>query len=188
MGMPSRALTGIPDISKGSSAGGFNFGTAATFAGIGLGAFGQLRAGQESASALRYNASLMEQRERVIGQLSESETEIAQKSGRRLRGTQLAMAAKSGAEITSGTPLLLLAEQAGEMQRDIFEQRRTRMIQQQQAKEQARMLRYRAKKAKRRGIGSAIGTALGGAAGFLVGGPGGASVGASLGGQLGGAV
>jgi hypothetical protein len=77
----------------------------------------------------RYNKKLLYQRAKMEEQAMERETELATKSGRRLKASQYASYAKSGAVPTSGTPLLAMVEQSGDMQRDILENRRNRMIQ-----------------------------------------------------------
>lgn len=77
----------------------------------------------------RYNKKLLYQQAELQEQAMERETELATKQGRRLKASQRAAYAKGGAMIDSGTPLLVQVEQAGEMSRDILENRRNRMIQ-----------------------------------------------------------
>jgi hypothetical protein len=84
-------------------------------------------AGQRAAG--KYNKNLLYQQAKMQEQAMERETELATKQGRRLKASQYASYAKSGAVPTSGTPLLTMVEQSGEMQRDILENRRNRMIQ-----------------------------------------------------------
>ena len=95
----------------------------------------------------------------------ESETGLAHERARELKATQRARYGTSGAEVSSGTPLLVLAEQAGKMERDIMSARRTRMIEAQQYRDAARMKRWEGKQAKRSGTMGAVGTVLKGVAG-----------------------
>lgn len=137
-------------------------------AGGGLQAYGTYMQGREQNIAARYNARLLKQRAIATEQAMESETELMTERARELKATQRAVAAKSGAQITSGTPLLVLAEQAGKMQRDILEHRRSRMIQAQQFRSQAKQVRYAGRMARRTGTIGAIGTLLGTGAGMAL--------------------
>jgi hypothetical protein len=76
----------------------------------------------------RYNKKLLYRRAEMTEQAMERETELATERGRRLKASQYATYAKSGAVPTSGTPLLTMVEQAGDIQRDILENRRNRQI------------------------------------------------------------
>ncbi len=97
--------------------------------GIGLQVFGSVLGGSQKRQAGEYNKKILYQKAKMQEQAMEVETSQAVKSGRRLKASQEAMYAKSGAMIDSGTPLLVMVEQAGEMNRDILQNRRSRMIQ-----------------------------------------------------------
>ena len=135
----------------------------AGFAGSALGAAGTYLGGVQQEKMAKYNAAVMMQRAKATRQAMESETRLMAEGARRTTASQTAAYAKSGASISGGTPLLVLAEQAGKMQLDILEQRRNRMIEEQQYKSQAAMLRYQGKQAKMAGIIGAGSTILGGA-------------------------
>ena len=132
--------------------------------GAGLGAYGQYSAGQQAEAVGKYNAAIERQKAQLVEQASASETTRAHQAARRLKGSQMAAFAASGAELSSGTPLLVMAEQAGAMEMDILEQRRTRAIEAQGLRSQATMMEFEGKQAKRAGTMSAFTTLLGGGA------------------------
>ena len=136
----------------------------AGFGGPLLGAAGTYLGGVQQEKMAKYNAAVMMQRAKATRQAMESETRLMAEGARRTTASQTAAYAKSGASISGGTPLLVLAEQAGKMQLDILEQRRNRMIEEQQYKSQAAMLRYQGKQEKMAGIIGAGSTILGGVA------------------------
>lgn len=131
--------------------------------GMALGAYGQYKQGQAAEAAGRYNAKRLKQRAQLTEQAMESETRRSRDEARRLKASQLAGFAKSGARVDVGTPLLVMAEQAGDMERDILNQRRNRQIEIQGLRSGADMTKFGAKQT---GTASKIGTAttlLGGA-------------------------
>lgn len=145
-------------------------------AGVGMGAYGQYQAGQAQNATARYNARLMEQRAVATEQAMEWETTRMHDQARRLKAEQEAGFLKSGARIDAGTPLLVLAEQAGEMEMDVLQQRRNRMIEAQNLRQQGAMMKYQGKQAKKAGTLGAMTTLLGGAGKtYLMGGFGGST-------------
>lgn len=136
----------------------------AGLAGSGLSALGQYAQGSYEQDVAEYNAKLMRQRAVATEQAMESETEMMHDRARKLKGQQTAAAAKSGAMISSGTPLMVLAEQSAVMERDILEHRRSRMIEAQQFRSGASLLKMQGKQAKRAGTIDAFSTILGGGA------------------------
>lgn len=159
-------------------------------AGLGtlLGGYGQYQAGQESGEATEHNARLLRQRAAATAMASEAETTAMGRGARRLKATQEAGFAASGAQLGAGTPLMVMAEQAGEMQRDILERRRTRAIEEQQLRSQAAYMSEQAKRQKKKGKWGGLGTIVGGGLGFALGGPGGAAIGSKLGGGIGSSI
>jgi len=155
------------------------FGAILGLAGGGMSAFGSYAGGMAQRKTAEYNARVMRQRAQMVEQASRSETTRAHKEARKLKATQQAGFAKSGAMLTSGTPLMVLAEQAGEMERDILEQRRNRMIEAQGLRSQAEMLKIQGKQASTAGKLGAVTALLGAGAGAAgsFGGFGGGSVG-----------
>jgi hypothetical protein len=152
---------------------GFDFSSLLGPAGMGLGilgtglsAYGTYESGMQQRQAYEAQEGMLRQRAEAVESAMGTETTKAHEQARKLKASQVAAYAKSGAEISSGTPLLVLAEQAGEMERDILEQRRNRMIQAQGLRHQADVAKYQGRMASRAGILGAGGTLLGGAAGL----------------------
>ena len=123
---------------------------------------GSIMGGESERDAHMYNQRLYEQRAKAVEQTAASETKLMQERGRKFKATQEAGYAKSGAMIDSGTPLLVMAETAGDIQRDILEQRRNRTIQAQQMRSAGEMERYKGRMASRAGYMKAGTTLLGG--------------------------
>jgi hypothetical protein len=95
---------------------------------MGLEVLGTEMAVSAQKEAGRHNKKLLYQQAEMQEQAMERETEFATEAGRRQKASTLAAYAKSGATIDSGTPLLAMVEQSGNIQRDILERRRNRMI------------------------------------------------------------
>ena len=131
-------------------------------AGMGLNMFGGIMQGQAQRRTASYNARLLQQRAAQVEAVSEVEQTEMRKQKRRTAGAQRAAYGKSGAMITSGTPLLVMAEQASEMERDILEQKRNRLIEAQGLRHQAAMTHYQGRMASRASMFGASGTLLGG--------------------------
>jgi hypothetical protein len=148
------------------------FGALLGLAGGGVSAYGSYAGGMAQRKSAEYNARIMKQRAVMVDQASASETARAHEGARKLKASQRAGFAKSGAMINSGTPLMVLAEQAGDMERDILEQRRNRMIEAQGLRSQADMLKIQGKQASAAGKLGAVTSLLGagGKAGSLMGG------------------
>ena len=109
----------------------------------------------------RHNQALLNQQADYVRMASERETELMSEEATRLKSSQRAAYSKSGAMISSGTPLLVMVEQAGSMQRDILENKRNRLIEEQQLRHAAEMEWYNAKQqgyaARMQGISSFFG-------------------------------
>ena len=131
--------------------------------GSALSAYGTYKAGRQAKDNAYYNAKLKEQQAKLTREAMATETAGAHRDARRMKATQEAGYASSGAVVGEGTPLLVLAEQAGAMERDILNDRRTRMLEEQGLQSEARMLRYEGKQAKKAGTIGAVSTLLGGA-------------------------
>jgi hypothetical protein len=191
--LPTSVTTGASTAASGI--GGYDFsglfnnlGGIGAGLGVGMSGYGQYQAGQEAGEATEYNAMLMRQRAAATRDASKAETTAMGKRARRLKSTQEAVYSGTGAQIGAGTPLMVMAEQAGEMQRDILERRRTRMIEEQQLRSRADYMSEQAKKQKKSGKWGGLGTIVGGGLGLALGGPAGAVLGSQLGGGLGGAL
>ena len=95
----------------------------------------------------KYNKNLLNRRAEMVEQQMRRETELATEQGRRIKASQYAAYSKSGAAPTSGTPLLVMVEQAGDIQRDILENRRNRMIEAAGLRHQGEVVMKQAKQA-----------------------------------------
>jgi len=120
-------------------------------------------AGQAQLKATKRNAEVLRDRARMVEQQSARETELMVDESRRLQAEQKASFAASGATVGEGTSLLVMAEQAGKMQKDILVQRRNRAIEAMQMRNQAAMDVYMGKQAWRAQKLGMIGKRVGGA-------------------------
>ena len=137
-------------------------GAALMIGGTALGAYGQYQAGQSAEAMANYNAKLANNEATAKEQQSHFETLEMSKQRDRLLASQRAYAAKTGAMISEGTPLLLMAEQAGEAELDILNNQRNRMLEAQALKSQATLDRYSGAQASYAGKVGAFSTLLSG--------------------------
>ena len=144
-------------------------------AGAALGAYGQIQAGNAADKVANYNSDILRQRAKLTEQAMQSETERMHKQARSLKATQEVGFAKSGAVVSSGTPLMVFAEQAGEMEKDVLQMRRNKMIEAQGLRSEAAMAKYEGEQAKTAARIGAVASLLsaGGKAGMLAGSSGG---------------
>ncbi len=117
-------------------------------AGTALSAYGQYRQGQAQAAASEYNAAATEEK----GKYEETQ---ARDRLRHLLGTQRALYAKAGVDITSGSPLLVMADTASKGEQEALNIRRGYQT-------EAGIDRFYAKQYKRAGM-------IGGGSTFLTG-------------------
>ena len=117
-----------------------------SIAGTALSAVGQYRAGQAASAAHEYSAGIIERR-------SAQEEELSRERLSKLMASQRALYAKAGVDISSGSPLLVLAETAAEGEKEALAIRRG-------GKEEATLERYYGKQAKRAGKIGAFSTFL----------------------------
>jgi hypothetical protein len=100
---------------------------------------------RRKAAALRamagYNAKVKEMEARSVRETMRAETTRAYKSKRQQMASQRAAYSKTGA-VSSGTPMAVMLEQATEMEMDIQNQRRNRLLQEQNLRQQAKTSRY----------------------------------------------
>lgn len=158
-------------------------------AGVGLMAAGQVQAGRaaeaEAKSAqniANYNAAVMEQQAKAIEQKARFEQVRQAKAAERVSSRLKALLGVSGARIGEGTPLLLQAEQAAELELESlligFEARTEATRARTQAtldRLQGKLFRQRGKAAKQAGYigaGATLLTGFGTAGGFGGGGGG----------------
>jgi hypothetical protein len=86
--------------------------------GSAVSAFGSYRQGQQQKSVAEYNAAIARNEAEAARQKAAFDAETSREKYARLMGRQRALYSKSGVDITSGSPLLLLADQAYEAERD----------------------------------------------------------------------
>jgi hypothetical protein len=132
-------------------------------AGVALTAYGQYEAGQSAKATANYNAKLAENEAIAKEQQARVESQQMQKNKERLLASQRAGFAKGGAVITEGTPLLLMAEQAGTAELDILNQQRNRAMEATSLRSEATISKFSGKQAARAGNIGAAGTVIGGA-------------------------
>ena len=125
-----------------------------------LTAYSQHESGQAAKATTKYNAKLAENEAKAKEQQAHVESRQMQKQKERLLAAQRAGFAKGGAVITEGTPLLLMAEQAGEAELDILNQQRNRAMEATSLKSEATLQKYQGKQAARAANIQAAGTVL----------------------------
>lgn len=130
--------------------------------GAGLGAYGQYTGGKQQQQIAKYNAGIKDREARLTEEASKIEQGRMAEEARKLKATQRAKFSTSGAEISEGTPLMVMAEQAGIMERDALNQLRNRSIQATTLRSEADMLRASGDAAKRAGEIGAGATLLSG--------------------------
>ncbi len=142
-------------------------GVTVTAVGAGISAYGQYQSGKAQQDMANYNAKLAENEAIATQQLAHAETERMNRDKLRLMSAQRAGYAKSGAVMTEGTPLLLMAEQAAEMELDMITNQRNRALQARALRSQATLDRYSGKVANyagKVGAGTTVLGAVGGVA------------------------
>lgn len=122
---------------------------AATLSAIGTGvsAYSSYQSGKAQQAAANYNAKLAENEALAAEQATRAETQRMRTQAKRTSASQRASYAKSGAVISEGTPLITMAEQAGEMELDILNTQRTGYNSAQASRNQAKLYKYTGKQA-----------------------------------------
>jgi len=126
-------------------------------------AYGQYAAGESAKDAADYNAEVARQRADATARAMEAETSLAHKNARRLKAEQRAAYSKAGAVPTTGTPLLVMMEQAKDMELDIMAERHNRMKEAQSLENTAAMSKWEGKTARRTAMFKVGATLLSGA-------------------------
>lgn len=148
-------LTVAAGIGIGAAAGAMVGGTA-------LSAYGMRQSGQAQKATGKYNSDLAKNEAIAKEQQSRFESLQMQKDKERLTAAQRAGFAKGGSMITEGTPLLLMAEQAGTMELDILNNQRNRAMEAMALRSQATLDKYAGNQAAKAGTIGAGGTVLSG--------------------------
>ena len=79
----------------------------------------QIQQGKFQEGMLKYNAQLAAREAETIKEASEYEQRAARKEGRKLKAQQFVQFAKGGVVPTTGTPLLVREETAGDIEREV---------------------------------------------------------------------
>ena len=125
------------------------------------GAYGQRMMSKARVGSYLYNAEILEQNADLIAAARDIETERMIEGARELKAKQRASYSKSGAAIDSGTPLIVVLDQASKVQKDILQHRRNRMIEEQGMRHQADMQRWNAAVEKSAGKAAKIQSIIG---------------------------
>ena len=137
-------------------------GAVTAVAGTAVSVYGQVQSGKAQKATANYNARLAENEAKAKEQQAHVESQQMQRQKERLQASQRAGFAKGGAMITEGTPLLLMAEQAGNAELDILNNQRNRAMEGVSLKSEASMQKYQGKQAARAANIGAGATALSG--------------------------
>lgn len=140
-------MQAIPFIALGISA-----------VGTGLSAVSQYQQGQTAAAAYEYNAKVAEAEGRARKQKAGLEEEQSREKLKRILGTQRALYAKAGVDITSGSPLLTMMDTAMEGEKEAQLIRYGGEVEEAQAINQARLQRMYGAGARRAGTVGGVST------------------------------
>lgn len=103
------------------------------------------KAARNKARAIRqmakYNAAVKKMEEKSVLQTMGAETSRSYKTKRRQMASQRAAFSKTGA-VSKGTPMTVMLEQALDMESDIQNQRRNRLLQAQNLRQQGKAIKY----------------------------------------------
>ncbi len=120
--------------------------------GTGVSALGQYRQGQATEAAQEYNAKVSEANAEAIKAKAAYEEDISRDKLKRLMGTQRALYGKAGVDISSGSPLLVLADTAAQGEKEALAIRYGGDVEATQQKNQARLQRLYGKSAYSSGL------------------------------------
>lgn len=134
----------------------------ATAVGAGVAAYSSYQAGQATKRLMNFNAKLAEQDAMVRERDGRILANAQRDQNRRLLARQRALYGAAGVDMT-GTPLLVEAEQAGQLEMAALEVERSASIEAGRARQQAVIDRMQGKAAARSGALNAAGTILQGA-------------------------
>lgn len=137
--------------------------TVAVVVGTAVSAYSQYQQGKAQKAMASYNKKLAENDAIAKMQETQAETARMRDQNRRLRAQQQAGYAKSGAVTTSGTPLLVQAEQAGLMELDVLQMQRSGKMASDASLAEAKMHKFKGKQAYRAGLWNAGATLIKGA-------------------------
>lgn len=146
-----------------------------SFIGSLISAKGSRDEGISKSTAYKYNAAINEQNAVAARTKADWEETQSREKSRKLLGTQRALYAKAGVDLSSGSPLLVLAETAGEAEGEAQAIRWGGDVAVGEQKNMATLNRFYGKAAKKAGntaMWSGVATAAGSAASSYYGGAG----------------
>lgn len=114
-------LAGI--FGGGAAAGGgiaSGIGSALGLVGTAVSAIGQIQAGQQAAKVGEYNAKVAENNANAEQQRAQYEAGLIRDDKKRMLGTQLAAQAGNGLSVSSGSPVAVLGDTAGNAEMDVL--------------------------------------------------------------------
>ena len=136
----------------------------ATVAAAGYSAYAQNQAGKAQERLSNYNAALAEQEASTRERDSRMQANAQRVQNERLLARQRALYAKAGVSMSTGTPLMVQAEQAAELERGAVDIERTGSVEAGRYRQQAALDRMSGKAARQGANMQAVGTLLQGAA------------------------
>ncbi len=134
----------------------------AGMAGSMFSAYNQEQAGKAQNSAYQQNAAMAESEAATIRESAKYDEQLQLEAAQRLRSHQRLLYSKAGVDITSGSPLLTMAFDAGIAERDMGTTRYNADVKATKARNQASMYRFYGEEAERAGTTAAYGTILAG--------------------------
>ena len=114
-------------------------------------AYGTYSVGESKKKVAKYNQRVSDSKAKSIDAAMSTRTSRGHERARQLKASQLAAYQKSGADVSGGTPLLVMAQQAGEIELDILQERRNSMVNAQQMRQTGEMQALGGKVATRAG-------------------------------------
>jgi hypothetical protein len=137
-------------------------GTIASLAGTGLGVIGQMKQAESEAQVLEANAAAAKIEATSFQEQAKAETLKLSRERRQMIGQQAAIMGAAGVDISSGTPLDVMAETAGNFERDIEQLGYTGDVRAASKAYEASIYDWQASNKRRAGWIGAIGTAVSG--------------------------
>jgi hypothetical protein len=104
----------------GAAAAGSGLGTALSLLGTGLSVVGGIQAGQQAEKVGEYNAKVSENNALADQQRAQYEAGLIRDDKKRILGTQLAAQAANGLSVSSGSPVAVLGDTAGNAEMDVL--------------------------------------------------------------------
>jgi hypothetical protein len=128
--------------------------------GGGISAYGQIQSAKVEAAAYKYNASINDANAVAERRKADYDEKQSRKKLATLMGTQRALYAKAGVDLSSGSPLFVLAETAAEGEEEAQNIRWAGDVNVAEQKNQATLNRFYAKRTVKAGKTAAWSTAL----------------------------